>query len=173
MCEEPLCARCARHQVTCCQQREVFVTLMDVERIARATAIHDFHSFRPVADPVYLDQDDDPTWANGVFRPDGTRRVLNNQPNGDCVFLGPAGCRLAPEVRPLVCRLFPYDYNDQQIKPVLAVGCPVELLRPGQVLLEVLNMPLLLAEAWRRQLYDEIRAESSPDANRPDLRPAA
>jgi len=31
---------------------------------------------------------------------------LKVQPDGDCVFLGPEGCRVHP-ARPLVCRLFP------------------------------------------------------------------
>jgi Fe-S-cluster containining protein len=32
--------------------------------------------------------------------------VLQNKPDGSCVFLGPSGCGVHPD-RPLVCRLFP------------------------------------------------------------------
>ena len=65
-----------------------------------------------------------------VFREDGQRRVLKQQPDKDCFFLGPQGCSLPAEARPLICRLYPFDYNADRILPTPASGCPVELLRP-------------------------------------------
>lgn len=158
--DEFLCVRCARHQKTCCQGTEIYTTLGDVARISDYTAQTDFYEFRSPGDPVYSDQDDDPLWKNRVFRSDGTRRILNHQPNGDCTFLGNQGCRLPLEVRPLVCRLYPFDYTEAGIfQERLATGCPVELLKPHQSLLTALDMQLADAERWHSQLYQEIQNE--------------
>lgn len=156
---ESLCARCARHQRTCCQDTDIVVTSGDVRRIAAEAGRAEFVEYRAVGDPVYADQDDDPIWRERVIRPDGTRRVLQQQPNGDCIFLGPQGCLLSSAARPLICRLYPFHYNEQDIYSQLARGCPVELLSPGESLLDVLQMRLEEAQVWHQQLYDEIRAE--------------
>jgi Fe-S-cluster containining protein len=171
--EEFLCARCARHQKTCCQFVEIYTSPGDVQRISDYTGRDDFYEYRGPDNPVYLDHDDDPVWRDNVFLADGTRRLLKRLPNGDCTFLGPQGCTLSLEVRPLICRLYPYDYDEQGIKPVLAEGCPLELLRPGQELIPTLNMNLQDAERWREQLYEEIRLEKTTDAHRLDLQPAS
>src|SRR5438132_1701662 len=130
--DEFLCVRCARHMKTCCQTCQVHVTPGDVERIALYTARHDFHEYCAPDHATYEDHDDDPAWRDSVFRPDGTRRVLKKQAGGDCTFLGPRGCTLPLEVRPLVCRIYPFEYDEGGIKDdELAPGCPLELLRPG------------------------------------------
>jgi Fe-S-cluster containining protein len=165
---EPLCARCARHQETCCQNRDIYVTLGDVARIAAHTGRNGFYEFRVPADPAYLDQDDDPVWRDHVTRADSSRRVLRQVANGDCTFLGEAGCSLPGEIRPLVCRLYPFDYDGQGVKQELTEGCPLELLKPGTELLDELNMHRADAERWQRQLYEEIQGER-PDESRPDL----
>ncbi len=156
---EFLCVRCARHMETCCQTCEVYVTLGDVDRIAAFTGRDDFHEFCPAGDPIYTNHDDDPTWMRHVFRADGTRRVLKREENGNCTFLGPHGCRLPLEVRPLVCRIYPYDYNEQGFKEHLTPGCPLELVRRGLTLIDELGMNRADAERWRQQLYEEIRRE--------------
>jgi uncharacterized protein len=162
--DEFLCVRCARHQRTCCQTAEVFVTRGDVRRIEAHTAATGFWEFRPPADPVYLhlEDDDDPLWRDNVFQPDGSRRVLRKQPGGDCTFLGPAGCTLPLEVRPLICRIYPFDYTADGIQDDLAPGCPLELLPPGQGLIEALTMNRADAERWHAQLYAELRQERLP-----------
>lgn len=162
---EPLCARCARCQSTCCQETEIFVTLGDIERIAQHTGERDFHEFRPVRNSVYLEQQDDPLWERVVLRPDGTRRVVKWQENRDCRFLGPVGCRLPLDVRPLICRLYPFDYNEQGIKPQLATGCPTFLLKPEESLIQVLDMSPVRGAEWHRQLYEEIRIEDRANVN--------
>jgi Fe-S-cluster containining protein len=145
---------------TCCQTCEIYATLGDVQRIAAHTGRDDFHEFRAPANPVYLDHDEDPTWRDGVFQPDGTRRVLKRERGGDCTFLGPHGCTLPGDVRPLVCRIYPYDYTEAGIIPdELAPGCPLELLRNGETLISALDMNIADAERWRSQLYAEIHAE--------------
>jgi Fe-S-cluster containining protein len=166
--EEFLCARCARHTQTCCQSTDIVVTSGDVARIADFTGRTDFVEFRAPANELYADQDDDPVWRDNVVRPDGTRRVLRQRPGGDCTFLGTAGCTLPPNVRPLICRLYPFDYTAEGIRDELARGCPVELLKPEQQLLQVLDMRLDDATRWHRQLYDGIVADGASRAASPD-----
>jgi Fe-S-cluster containining protein len=146
---------------TCCQTSQVYVTLGDVARIAAHTGRDDFHEFRLPDDPIYLEQSDDPTWERYAFQPDGTRRVLRRIGDADCVFLGERGCTLPLEVRPLICRIYPYDFNAEGIKERLARGCPTELIRPGETLLTELDMRYDDAERWRRQLYAELPAEAA------------
>lgn len=159
---ETFCAQCARHQKTCCQTREVYITPGDVKRIEGHTGFTGFWEFRKPEDPGYLDQSDDPAWGEYVFRPDGSRRILRRQEDGACVFLGPAGCLLPLEIRPLVCRLYPYQYNEFGLLPELAAGCPTQLLRPGEDLLAVLQVAVEDARRWHAQLYREIRLEKAP-----------
>jgi Fe-S-cluster containining protein len=172
--EEFLCVRCARRRKTCCQICEIYVTPGDVERIESHADRDDFYEFRLPDNQEYADQDDDPVWRDHVFRPDGSRRVLKRRPDGDCTFLGPHGCVLPLEVRPLVCRIYPYDYSEEGILPELSEGCPLELLRPDQGLIEALAMNLEDARRWRDQLYEEIRLEHVEEerpvlAGRPDV----
>jgi len=154
--DEFLCVRCAKHYSTCCQGTDIFVTLGDVRRMTEASSATNFTEFRPPADPAYDQTEEDPFWQKHVFRSDGKRRVVKHQPNGDCHFLGPQGCTLASTVRPLICRLYPFDYTADGLKEQPAGGCPVELLRPQQKLLQVLGMDRGQAEQYRAQLYVEI-----------------
>jgi Fe-S-cluster containining protein len=156
---EPLFARCARSQTTCCQKREIYVTPGDAQRIAAHTGRTDFCEFRVAEDPNYLDQDDDPTWRDCVFRSDGSRRVMNQRESGDCTFLGPLGCTLPLEVRPLLCRLYPFDFDETGIKDELVPGCPVHLVGSGLTVLDELQMDRGAAQKWQQQLYQEIRLE--------------
>ena len=96
-----------------------------------------------------------------MIREDGARRSVKHTAEGACVFLGPRGCGLALEVRPLTCRLFPFDYTEQGILPELVRGCPTEMLDPGRSLIDVLGMNLEDARRWHRQLYVEIRREKT------------
>lgn len=155
----PLCARCAGHQRTCCQDTDVFVTWGDIDRIQGYTRRDDFHEYRAPVNPDYLDQDDDPAWVRYAIGHDGTRRVLQHRSGGDCVFLGMQGCELPRDLRPLVCRLHPYDYDEGGIADAPALGCPVHLLLPGRHLLEEMGMDLEEARQWHRQLYAEMRLE--------------
>ncbi len=158
--EEFLCVRCARHMKTCCQTSEVHATVGDVRRINLHTGRTGFTEYKVPENPDYLDQNDDSAWERHVFRADGSRRVLKRQPNGDCTFLGNAGCTLPLETRPIVCRLYPFDYTEQGLAEELAPGCPLELLRPGKGLIDELDMKKNDAWRWHNQLYEEIRTES-------------
>ncbi len=164
MSDEFLCARCARHYSTCCQKTDIYVTLGDVRRIAVASSATDFTEYRAAEDASYDQTLEDPFWQHHVFRPDGTRRVLKQQANGDCHFLGAQGCTLALIERPLICRIYPFDYDVDGIKERPAGGCPVQLLRPGQRLLQVLGMDRAEAERYRAQLYAELPETEDLDA---------
>ncbi len=157
--DEFLCARCARSTRTCCQRSEVYATPGDVRRIAQYSRREDFTEFRIPLDMAYMDQDDDTAWRKFVFRDDHSRRVLRRRPGGDCTFLGERGCVLPLDVRPLVCRLYPFDYTEAGLRDELAEGCPLELLNPGQGLVEALEMHVADARQWHRQLYEEIQME--------------
>jgi uncharacterized protein len=168
--DEFLCVRCSKHMPTCCQTSEVYITPGDVRRITSHVNRGDFYTFLPPDDPIYLQHDDDPIWPQLVFKKaDGTRRVLQRQENGDCTFLGSAGCILPLETRPLLCRLYPFHFNEQGILPTLAQGCPSELLRPGQSLVEALEMDRSAAERWHNMLYQELREELTVNDYRSDL----
>ena len=144
---------------TCCQTCEIYATPGDVQRIAAFTGENNFVEFRASNDPAYHDHDDDPAWRDNVFRADGSRRVLARQGNGDCRFLGEKGCILPLETRPLVCRLYPFQYSAEGIETELATGCPLELLSPGQGLIDALEMNRQDAQRWHAQLYQEILLE--------------
>ncbi|GIX47250.1 MAG: hypothetical protein KatS3mg131_1461 [Candidatus Tectimicrobiota bacterium] len=168
-----LCVRCAQHERTCCQGTEVLVTDGDIARIAAYTGRHDFWEFRRPADPWYLTpQPADPNWLLYTARADGTRPVLKHQASGDCVFLTAQGCSLPLTVRPLVCRLYPYDYTERGITGTVP-GCPLYLLEEGEDLFTALGMRLEEAQQWRRQLYQELRRGRVWRENRHHLRSAA
>jgi Fe-S-cluster containining protein len=168
--EEFLCIRCSRHMKTCCQTSEVYITPGDVRRVAEHVGHTTFYHFQRPEDPVYLQQDDDPIWPQLVFKDEhATRRVLKRRPDGDCIFLGSAGCELPLETRPLLCRLYPFLFNEQGIYDYLAEGCPSELLRPGQKLDDALAMNRADAERWHAMLYRELPEELTSNDYRPDL----
>lgn len=146
-------------QKTCCQRAEILVTSGDVARIRAHTQLKDFWELRAPADPAYLDDDaDDPNWKRGTVRPDGLRRVLKRRTDGDCGFLGANGCILPEDVRPIVCRLYPWTYNERGLTEEDSEYCPVGTLAPnGGSMLKVLAMDPSRGEAWRAQLYDELR----------------
>ncbi|MEZ6132131.1 MAG: YkgJ family cysteine cluster protein [Planctomycetaceae bacterium] len=164
--DEFLCVRCARHMKTCCQTSEVYVTPGDVRRIAEFTGDEDFHEYRRPEDPIYLQEDGDPVWIENVIRSDGTRRVLKRQANGDCTFLGKAGCVLPLETRPLICRIYPFDFTADGLRDTLASGCPEELIPNGQTLLQALDIKRSDAERWHRQLYQEVLTERTESKQR-------
>lgn len=152
------CARCARVQKTCCQRTEILVSAGDRARISAHTGRDDFWERRAVRDESYLDDDpDDPDWRAATVAPDGTRAMLRKQPNEDCTFLGAAGCTLPEETRPLVCRLYPFEYTHQGLLGEDSEYCPKALVDPtGRGMTVVLDMRREDAERWHGQLYREL-----------------
>ena len=165
-----LCAMCATRGLTCCQgiDRDIYITKGDLDRIKGFWGRDDFYEFRRPTDPDYADNDDDPVWAACVFRPDGSRRVLKKTSAG-CCFLKTDGCVLPLHIRPLVCRLYPYDYNCDGFYEAFADGCPVNLLPQGRTLDQCLGMNPSEARGWHQALYAEILLEDGADENRINL----
>ncbi len=152
-----ICAECANLQKTCCSGSQVFLTVGDVRRIE--TDCSDFYIWEKAdaIDPVTLAQLD-PLWLLTFSQPEG-RRVLARRADGACVFLDHAGCRLPVENRPLVCRLYPFEYNHETIKSINPHRCPEAMRQNGPLLLAMLGMHRDQAELLRAQLYKEIREE--------------
>ena len=155
-----LCVQCACHQKTCCQETEIYVTQGDLDRISSYTQRDDFFEYSKPTDPVYALQDDDPIWLQKVFRPDGSRRILKHQTNRDCTFLGPVGCTLPGDVRPLICRLFPYDYTADGLKDTPAEGCPKHLIEDSRTVFEAVQIRHEEARQWHKMLYHELNQET-------------
>jgi Fe-S-cluster containining protein len=113
---EPVCARCPKalgH--SCCEVGEgdglATLTLSDVERISawarlRAEAFSEDHW---LSDEEALAYEARRPLYEGYFR-HGPRRLTLRRARGACVFLDRAsGCRLPAQVRPIACRLFPFE----------------------------------------------------------------
>ncbi|MEZ6017581.1 MAG: YkgJ family cysteine cluster protein [Planctomycetota bacterium] len=172
------CARCARVQKTCCQRTEILVTEGDRRRIAAFVGREDFWERRAVRDASYLEDDpDDPDWRRATVLMDvagrtGTRAMLKKRANEDCTFLGAAGCVLPEATRPLVCRLYPFEYTHRGIVGEASEYCPTALVDPDGVgMARVLAMDPGAAERWRAQLYAELGiadAARADDLGRPD-----
>ena len=80
----------------------------------------------------------------------------------DCIFLGNQGCVLASDIRPLMCRLYPYTYNEfGMIGLVLNEDliCPLHALQAGETVLDMLALPHTQADPWRKMYYAELRSE--------------
>ena len=152
---EHLCVKCSKLGGTCCQHTQIFVTDGDVRRIQKASGRTDFHELAGSEKEYVPSEADDPIWAR-IFGRSG-RRILRHQSNGDCLFLTPTGCSLTLEDRPLVCRLYPFDYNHERLIGVDPHRCPSSLI-PADAL-EVFGMTREQAEEWRQTMYREIAEE--------------
>lgn len=137
----------------------------DVRRIRTATGRDDFVVLarHPYLEEAGVgDYDYDPLWREYICLPDGRSRLLRTRDDGVCTFLGDDGCLLHHETRPLLCRVYPYSFNEfGLIGPLLLADalCPV----PDD--LEEGALGAMLPESWesaesaRVLLYQELRAE--------------
>ncbi|MBN2533625.1 MAG: YkgJ family cysteine cluster protein [Spirochaetales bacterium] len=164
-----LCEKCAGVKNTCCIARDVIITPGDIKRIEEVIISKDFYEFRPVSDLEYLVQEDDPNWNIYTFFENGTRRVLKHKENNRCIFLHDMGCSLPGYVRPLVCRLHPFLYNEQGLTGISS-DCPVELLDVNEDIYTSIGINTSLAETWRKELYHELFNEYNE--NRQSMRKA-
>lgn len=154
-----LCRRCAATGATCCQGRAVFITLGDVARIRAAEPGADFFHIRHIAPDAYRSHlPYDTVWGRVLASESGVR-ILRHTESGDCHFLSESGCRLSLDARPLVCRLYPYDYNPATLKGVYGHVCPSPERENGSLLLALLGMNRDRAQGWRALLYNEIEQE--------------
>ena len=162
--EMHICVRCAGRGPTCCEgsDRDIFITRGDVERIQTISGSADFYEFRKPLNPDYLDPDD-PVWTRHVFRKDSSRRVIRRNASGTCMFLSKIGCMLPLQTRPLVCRLFPYQYSQKGLADEMADECPRDLLGEGESLAVALGIHREDAVLWHQLLYQEILREKEDE----------
>ncbi|MDR1744888.1 MAG: YkgJ family cysteine cluster protein [Planctomycetota bacterium] len=159
--EESLCSRCACSGATCCQKTEIFLTAGDVARIRGAGVREEFWDHvAPTDEECKPDFSYDPVWSR-IFDDRGRRRIIRHREDGGCWFLTGRGCSLSLDARPLVCRLYPFDYTPTTIKGVYGHLCPSPEKENPPLLLAALGMNRDEAEQWRRQLYGEIAGEFS------------
>jgi Fe-S-cluster containining protein len=164
------CLECARRGHTCCQQHDIYVTNGDCQRIHLESGSVNFFEYRGCAFESYADQGDDPVWQYHVFRPDGTRRVLKQKQNGDCLFLSQRGCALSLNSRPLICRLYPRIYSAGGLERVWDSDCPAAHGDP-QALIEdgIDGVRWQEATIWHHMLYTEVTREGKENEDRIDL----
>lgn len=149
-----ICARCAAGDLTCCRNTEVFLTCGDLRRIGRV-AREPFWRFVPV---MAGGPGGDALWRRVFTHPEGLR-VLKHRDDRNCVFLKEDGCGLDMETRPLICRLYPFEYDDVCVKGATPTLCPQPEQSNIPLLLALLGMNRDDAEAWRAMLYREIVEE--------------
>ena len=156
------CLTCASQGHTCCQGHDIYVTLGDCSRIQRFTGATQFFEYRGCSRAAYADQDDDPVWRRHVFRADGSRRVLKQSVDHNCLFLQTAGCCLPLSARPLVCRLYPHLYSASGIAGVWDDECPATRTQADPSIEQgIAGVQFQQAVQWHRMLYNEIQWEAS------------
>ena len=151
------CALCARKGATCCTGTQILLTSGDVKRITAALLRNDFYMFQK-ADEGYLDPGDDPLWTHITIRPDGSRRVLLRDDRKHCSLLGPSGCSLPMNTRPLVCRIYPVAFTTDWIDGI-DPSCPIAHTARASDWLSEIGMSKDDARKWHRILMDELFAE--------------
>ncbi|MBI5521504.1 MAG: YkgJ family cysteine cluster protein [Desulfarculus sp.] len=113
-----LCAQCHQAGGGCCRADADGVEYMfgltrgEIEGMARASGLEPWQFVvADQASPRFLEFLDS---LHPLFRqtmPRGRRLRLRLETDGGCCFLGPEGCRLSREARPLYCRLYPFFVN--------------------------------------------------------------
>lgn len=163
-----VCARCAGRGPTCCEltpgTEEVCFPVSDYERERILECAPDLGGF--VLQPntaVFIENllrlfPGQRRAVRELFPPGGTHYRLEVDSVGKCVFLGPEGCLIPQEFRPLYCRLFPFWTDEKgritllEIKKCLAqqenrsAGKLLAALGTGQS--EVRRLHSRLRTAW-------------------------
>lgn len=151
------CIRCAMAGGTCCLNRQIVLTLGDVDRITAYVGHRDFFAMEG-PEPCYLEPFYDQFWLPLVLNSKGLLRVLKRNADKSCGMLTHKGCILPFESRPLVCQLHPYMYTETEILGIDDT-CPISRENDGFGILNRLNMPMEKAIGWQHLLYDELYAE--------------
>lgn len=154
-----LCFKCSLNGTSCCKGTQICLTSGDIVRISRFLGIRHFFTIE-MPDIVYLDPGDDPTWIALTIRPDGQRRVLKRTMDKSCTMLGENGCQLPLLVRPLVCRLHPYEFTEKGISGVDPT-CPISQERDWPSVMEQLGMAVSATNQWHSMLYCELRSDKA------------
>ena len=163
-----VCEQCARLQKTCCERSDVEVALTegDIIRIRRFYKANDFYRRIPVPPELaatYENPDHhDATvslYVAGLFDAQGRRPILEKQADGRCLFVTGQGCVLPVEARPLLCRLYPYDWNDQRLLWIHAPYCPHEFSADEMDLVQKIGDTKEIALNLVEQLYAELASK--------------
>ncbi|MEN6620798.1 MAG: YkgJ family cysteine cluster protein [Smithella sp.] len=170
-----ICSECVKRKIlanegTCCQDSDVFVSLGDLKRICIYKNSFNFYEYREATEPYLeeLKRCDDKLWNNVTITPKRMRRVLRKK-GKNCIFLDEnTGCTLPMEIKPLVCRIYPYGYDNAKIILDNNCGCPQDLLNLDSCnnAIEInFGVSIEKAELWRAQLYCELADEYFLDIN--------
>jgi uncharacterized protein len=161
------CEICARKQITCCEREhiEVPLTAGDIRRIAGFTGRNDFYNLLPIREElkkVYENPQNvrpgGEIYVRHLFDAEGRRNVLAKRDSHSCLFLSADGCELPPDVRPLACRLYPYDWNDDAEIWIDAGYCPHGHFADEEELKSSICLPEAEARRLVELFYREIGA---------------
>jgi len=161
------CRRCAEVSGTCCcltpGNEEFCFPLSTLERAAMEAAGADTAKFFAQSNtPGFVDNlcrlfPGEDVRLRGMFPAEGLHDRLALAPSGACLLLGPEGCRLPREARPLYCRLFPFwvrngrqmyfEFKDCQALRESQGGAGL-LRRLGMTEKDVLDLYHRLRRAW-------------------------
>ena len=148
-----ICWSCASSGGSCCVNMQIYLTTGDIGRISQALGHRCF--FRYEGPWSWCESDGlDAEWKEHVLG-SSRRRVLKRGRDGSCHLLGDEGCVLDLETRPLVCRLYPYDYMPEGIQG-LHPGCPASKEPHPEKALDEMGMRSDRVGAWHRTLYAEL-----------------
>jgi Fe-S-cluster containining protein len=139
------------------------VTNGDINRIADSTGRNDFYHLRPVPEemkyyyggPFDVEKGSE-IYFKYLFDEEGKRNILKKNEKNECCFLTPDGCALAPNIRPIVCRLYPIDWNDNKEMWLNPQHCPKVLFKDEHEIREHVCLPEEEARRLIDLLYDEL-----------------
>lgn len=153
------CIACAQQGQSCCRNVHIYLTCGDVDRIGQICLTKNFYHFAPLT-ADYEDGGGDPAWNTAILDTEGKRRVVRQKDNGDCYFLTENGCSLPSHVRPLLCRIYPYDFRPYSLCGISS-SCPIAKEPQWLHILNASEMKKSNAQIWISQLYEEIGKEQS------------
>lgn len=189
----PPCARCPKVLgASCCEpgpeDRLTTLTHADVARIAAHTG-RSARSFTEeewlTAEETFAYETRRPIFA-GYFRAAPRRLTLARGPRGACVLHHPErGCTLPSAVRPLACRLYPFEpwpdgtltvvteRHGELARAAEAGGAclAVEEAEDLAGLLAAFGLTARKVRALARALMEEVKAHARTDAHRAERRP--
>jgi Fe-S-cluster containining protein len=144
---------------------QIYLTGEDIKRISNVIGSSGF--FRYEKPWSWCERDEaDPVWEKHVFGC-SRRRVVRRRVDGSCHFLGENGCVLDLEIRPLVCRLYPYEYRPDGIHGVHP-KCPVSRSETPETDFKTMGMRSDRVNAWHAAFYAELARGKRTAARKKD-----
>lgn len=116
--DPPICATCHQQGDGCCHLSAEGVRIMfgltngEVAVMAKACGLPpEAFTVSDEVDEAFLRHITGIHPVFGQTMPGGSRIRLKVDDSGACIFLGPQGCTLPTEARPLYCRLYPFWFT--------------------------------------------------------------